>query len=641
MPLITLKNNKNYFFKNSISLYDIASKIYPNKKQLYIAGYINGKLVDMIDLVDQDSKIEFITIKNTESIKIIRNSCIYLFEYAIKKIWPSINIISNNIIDYGFYFDIELNFFLKKNDFNKIENFINKLIYKNYKILKKKINIKEAFKIFNKKDEKFKKYFLNKKINKNKFLNIYYYKNYLNISNIPHVSNINFCKYFKLIKISFLDKNINNNCILQRIYITSWRNKKELDNYLNSFKEILKRDHRKINKQLNLYDIQENLPGMVFWNKNGFIIFKELKKFIRKKLKKYNYKEVKTPFMMNKSLWKKTGHWKNFSDKMFSISSENIEYCIKPMNCPGHIQIFKIGIKSYKNLPFRIAEFGICHRKEPSGSLHGLMRLKEFTQDDAHIFCTKKQVYNEIKKCINMTYDIYKIFGFKKILVKFSTKPKKYIGSDEIWKSAEKDLENVLKNNNIKFTYEYGNGAFYGPKIEFTLLDSLNRLWQCGTIQLDFFLSIRLNATYINEKNEKKFPIIIHRAILGSIERFIGIITEEYIGNYPTWLSPIQVILINITYNQESYIKKIKKIISLEGIRVKKDLRNEKIGFKIREHILSKIPYIIICGDKEVKNNTVSLRTRYGKNLNNISLIQAIKDIKKDIVKKNIFNKGE
>ncbi|MCV2518785.1 MAG: threonine--tRNA ligase [Candidatus Lightella neohaematopini] len=400
------------------------------------------------------------------------------------------------------------------------------------------------------------------------------------------------------------------------------------NNYKNN---ILFYDHRKIAKQMDLYHIQEEAPGMIFWHNNGLIIFKELEKFIRLQLRNFSYQEVKCPSMMDKNIWKITGHWDNYSNNIFTTSSENREYCIKPMNCPGHIQIFNQTVQSYRNLPLRIAEFGSCHRNEPSGSLYGLMRIRNFTQDDAHIFCTEEQIYDEISNCIKMIYHVYNIFGFKNIKVKLSTRPKYRIGDDNTWNWAEKKLVDSLKGNNIIFDYQLGDGAFYGPKIEFVLLDSLRRFWQCGTIQLDFFLPNRLDAYYINKNNSRSTPIMIHRSILGSIERFIGIITEEYAGFYPIWLAPIQVVITNISINQHSYVNEVGKILMSLNIRTKIDTRNKKLGFKIREYIICKIPYIIVCGNEEISSKKLSVRTSKSNNFYITSINNFIEKIKYEI----------
>ncbi|QJC28520.1 threonine--tRNA ligase [Enterobacteriaceae endosymbiont of Plateumaris consimilis] len=427
----------------------------------------------------------------------------------------------------------------------------------------------------------------------------------------------------------------------QNNYSSNFINKKiEKKNQLLSKNKLLEIDHRIFGKKLNLYHFQNESPGMVFWHNNGYIIFHELEKFLRIKLKKYNYQEVKTPLITDSVIWKNTGHWKIYKKAIFSTSSENRKYCIKPMNCPGHIQIFQHGFKSYKDLPLRIAEFGICHRNEPSGSLHGLMRLRSFTQDDAHIFCTQDQVSIEIENCIHMMYEIYQIFGFKNFLVKLSTRPKNRIGNNEIWDESEKNLAMVLKKLDITFNYQIGDGAFYGPKIEFSFFDCLNREWQCGTIQLDFALPSCLNLFYMDSENKRKTPVIIHRAILGSIERFIGILLEEYSGYLPIWLAPLQIIIINISNKHINYAMNLLEIIKQNNIRVQTDLKNEKIAFKIRKYTIQHIPYILICGDKEIKNNTVSIRDCFGKDLGNMKIRDIISKVKKEINNYNIHQLG-
>ena len=461
---------------------------------------------------------------------------------------------------------------------------------------------------------------------------LYFHEEYVDMCRGPHVPNMRFCHHFKLMKTAGAYwRGDSNNKMLQRIYGTAWADKKALNAYLQRLEEAAKRDHRKIGKQLDLYHMQEEAPGMVFWHNDGWTIFRELEVFVRSKLKEYQYQEVKGPFMMDRVLWEKTGHWDNYKDAMFTTSSENREYCIKPMNCPGHVQIFNQGLKSYRDLPLRMAEFGSCHRNEPSGSLHGLMRVRGFTQDDAHIFCTEEQIRDEVNGCIRLVYDMYSTFGFEKIVVKLSTRPEKRIGSDEMWDRAEADLAVALEENNIPFEYQLGEGAFYGPKIEFTLYDCLDRAWQCGTVQLDFSLPSRLSASYVGEDNERKVPVMIHRAILGSMERFIGILTEEFAGFFPTWLAPVQVVIMNITDSQSEYVNELTQKLSNAGIRVKADLRNEKIGFKIREHTLRRVPYMLVCGDKEVESGKVAVRTRRGKDLGSMDVNEVIEKLQQEI----------
>ncbi|WMY96856.1 MAG: threonine--tRNA ligase [Arsenophonus sp.] len=640
MPIITLVNGDQRKYKDSISVIDIANDISIILSKECIGGLVNGKLVDTNYIIDKNSKVLIITSKDQEGLKIIRHSCVFLLGQAIKQLWPSIKMGSYNTIKNGFYYDVDLEHTLIEEDLEKIENRMNELVKKKYNIIKKQVSWQEAKNIFLDRNENYKIEFLEANYNKNSYLKVSYYQEYVDISDFPDIPNIYFCNYFKIQKVSgaYWCGNKNNK-MLQRIYGTVWSTQKELDFYLLSLKEAKKRDHRTIAKVLDLYHMQDEAPGMTFWHNNGWIIFLELKKMIRSKLREYQYEEVKTPLMMDRMLWRKTGHWENYKENMFVTSSENRQYCIKPMNCPEHVQIFNQGLKSYRDLPLRMAEFGSCHRNEPSGSLHGLMRVRGFTQDDAHIFCTENQIVDEIKKCIKMIYDIYAIFGFKKIAVKLSTRPKKRIGNDIQWDRAELDLAQALEN--IPFTYQKGEGAFYGPKIEFTLYDYLDRAWQCGTIQLDFSLPNFLNAFYIDENNERKNPVMIHRAVLGSLERFIGILTEQYGGLYPTWLAPLQIIILNITNQQIDFVKKLLKILCNVGIRVKADLRNEKIGFKIREHTLRRVPYMLICGDKEVKLKQVSIRTCSGKNLGTFDIIEFKKRVLHEIKTRSIYQLEE
>lgn len=642
MPVITLPDGSQYQFNKPVSPLTVASAISPKLIEILIAGMVNGELVDACDIIKQDANLDMITVKDEVAIKIIRSSCAHLLGHAIKQLWPNAKIAISVVIDKGFYCDVDIDHLLTKMDITLLENRMQELANKDYDILKKKVNWQQAYDIFRDRQEIYKIALLEEESSRDNYHQLYYHEEYVDICCGPHVPNIRFCHNFKLQKTSNVYWRGNNkHKMLQRIYGTAWINKKDLNIYLMNLKEVSKHDHRKIGKRLDLYHIQDAAPGMVFWHHNGWIIFKELENFIRSKLESYKYQEVKIPFMIEQLLWQKTGHWDNYSEYMFTTSSANREYCIKPMNCPGHVLIFNQGIKSYRDLPIRIAEFGSCHRNEPSGSLHGLMRLRSFTQDDAHIFCTEAQVRNEVNNCIKMVYDIYKTFGFQKIAVTLATRPTKRIGSDDIWDRAEQDLISVLIENNISFTYHHGDGAFYGPKIEFSLLDCLNRSWQCGTIQLDFSLPGRLNAVYVNENNERVTPVMIHRAILGSMERFLGILTEEYSGFYPTWLAPTQVVLMNITNHQSEYVIKLTKFFAASGIRVKTDLRNEKIGFKIRKHTLLGVPYMLICGDKEMLEETVTVRSCRGKNLGVMHIKEISHKLQQEIYNRNLHQLEE
>ncbi len=621
MPVITLPDGSQRHYDHAVSPLDIALDIGSSLAKACIAGRINGELVDASELIESDAQLAIITTKDAEGLEILRHSCAHLLGHAIKQLWPDTKMAIGPVIDNGFYYDVDIDRVLTQEDLDLLDQRMHELADKDYDVIKKKVSWQEARDVFVARDEDYKVAILDENINRDDHPGLYHHEEYVDMCRGPHVPNMRFCHHFKLQKTSGAYwRGDSKNKMLQRIYGTAWSDKKQLNAYLQRLEEAAKRDHRKIGKQLDLYHMQEEAPGMVFWHNDGWTIFRELETFVRMKLREYRYQEVKGPFMMDRVLWEKTGHWENYAEHMFTTSSENREYCIKPMNCPGHVQIFNQGLKSYRDLPLRMAEFGSCHRNEPSGALHGLMRVRGFTQDDAHIFCTEEQVRDEVNNCIKMVYDMYSTFGFEKIAVKLSTRPEKRIGSDDLWTRAEDDLAAALTENGITFDYQPGEGAFYGPKIEFTLHDCLDRAWQCGTVQLDFSLPSRLSASYIGESNDRQVPVMIHRAILGSMERFIGILTEEYAGFFPTWLAPVQVVVMNITDSQSDYVQQVTEKLQNAGIRAKADLRNEKIGFKIREHTLRRVPYMLVCGDKEVESGKVAVRTRRGKDLGSLGV---------------------
>ncbi|MGY3913870.1 threonine--tRNA ligase [Aeromonas australiensis] len=616
MPIITLPDGSQRQFAHSVSVMDVAADIGPGLAKACIAGRVNGELVDACELIEADASLAIITAKDEEGLDILRHSCAHLLGHAIKQLWPQTKMAIGPVIDNGFYYDVDLDRTLTDEDLAALEERMLALVAKDYDVIKKKVSWQEARDVFATRGESYKVEILDQNIARDDQPGLYHHEEYIDMCRGPHVPNMRHCHHFKLLKMSGAYwRGDSNNKMLQRIYGTAWADKKQLKAYLQRLEEAAKRDHRKIGKQLDLYHMQEEAPGMVFWHNDGWTIFRELETFIRGKLKEYDYQEVKGPFMMDRVLWERSGHWDKYAQAMFTTQSENREYAIKPMNCPGHVQIFNQGLKSYRDLPLRMAEFGSCHRNEPSGSLHGLMRVRGFTQDDAHIFCTEEQVMEEVSACIRMVYDVYGTFGFENIVVKLSTRPEQRIGSDEIWDRAEKALAEALELNGLKYDLQPGEGAFYGPKIEFTLHDCLDRAWQCGTVQLDFALPGRLGATYVGENNERHVPVMIHRAILGSIERFIGILTEEYAGLFPTWLAPTQAVVMNITDNQADYAVKVAKALNDAGLRAKADLRNEKIGFKIREHTLKRVPFMLVCGDKEVEAGKIAVRTRKGADL--------------------------
>ena len=616
MPIITLPDGSQRQFDHPVSVLEVAQDIGAGLAKATIAGRVNGERRDACDVIDQDATLEIITAKDEDGLEIIRHSCAHLFGHAIKQLFPDVKMAIGPTIENGFYYDIDLDRSLTQEDLDAIEKRMLELAKTNYDVVKKRVTWQEARDTFEKRGEPYKMAILDENIERTETPALYHHLEYIDMCRGPHVPNMRFCQHFKLQKVAGAYwRGDSKNKMLQRIYGTAWADKKQLAEYLTRLEEAAKRDHRKIGKALDLYHMQEEAPGMVFWHNDGWTIFRELETFVRTKLKQYDYQEVKGPFMMDRVLWEKTGHWQNYADLMFTTQSENREYAIKPMNCPGHVQIFNQGLKSYRDLPIRMAEFGSCHRNEPSGSLHGLMRVRGFTQDDAHIFCTEDQIESEVTSCIKMVYDIYSTFGFTNIAVKLSTRPENRIGSDEMWDRAEAGLAAALAHNGLEYEIQEGEGAFYGPKIEFALRDSIGREWQCGTVQLDFALPGRLDATYVAEDNSRKTPVMIHRAILGSIERFIGIITEEYAGFFPAWLAPTQAVVMNITDSQADYVQKVAKQLSDVGLRVKTDLRNEKVGFKIREHTLRRVPYMLVCGDKEIAEGKVAVRTRKGADL--------------------------
>ena len=642
MPIITLPDGSKREFDRPVSVLEVAQDIGAGLAKATIAGRVNGERRDACDIINEDANLEIITAKDEDGLEIIRHSCAHLLGHAIKQLFPDVKMAIGPTIENGFYYDVDLDRSLTQEDIDAIEKRMLELAKTNYDVIKTPVSWQEARDTFEKRGEPYKMAILDENIERTATPALYHHEEYIDMCRGPHVPNMRFCHHFKLMKIAGAYwRGDSKNKMLQRIYGTAWADKKQLAEYLTRLEEAAKRDHRKIGKALDLYHMQEEAPGMVFWHNDGWTIFRELETFVRTKLKEYDYQEVKGPFMMDRVLWEKTGHWQNYGDLMFTTQSENREYAIKPMNCPGHVQIFNQGLKSYRDLPIRMAEFGSCHRNEPSGSLHGLMRVRGFTQDDAHIFCTEDQIESEVTSCIKMVYDIYSTFGFQNIQVKLSTRPEKRIGADDMWDRAEAGLAAALAHNGLEYEIQEGEGAFYGPKIEFALRDCLDREWQCGTIQLDFALPGRLNASYVAEDNDRRTPVMIHRAILGSIERFIGIITEEYAGFFPAWLAPVQAVVMNITDSQADYVQKVVKQLSDAGLRVKADLRNEKVGFKIREHTLRRVPYMLVCGDKEIAEGKVAVRTRKGADLGTFKIEEFAEILKSQVRQRELKLLGE
>ena len=607
------------------------------EKPLYVAAKLNDKLVDLSCSITEDAKIDLIKPNDPEGLEIIRHTCAHLFGHALKQIYPDAKMVIGPTIENGFYYDIYSSDTISEKELKSIETVMKKLSKKNYKIIREVVSKEKALDVFNNRNEDYKVKLI-EEIPDDEIIALYYHEEYTDMCRGPHLVSTKHLNYFKLMKVSgSYWKGDSKNTQLQRIYGTAWDTKENLKNYLTRLEEAEKRDHRKIGQKLDMFHFQEESPGMVFWHNNGWTLFNIIKDFITEYLRDNDYKIINTPQVLDKSLWQKSGHLDKFSDLIFGVSSEQKEYAIKPMSCPGHIQVYNQGLKSYRDLPIKFAEFGVVHRNEPSGTLHGLMRIRAFTQDDAHIFCTHNQIEDEIKKLIANIYDIYKIFGFHDIKVELSTRPEKRVGSDEIWDNSENALKTALDASNIDWTLNAGDGAFYGPKIDFSLKDSLDRVWQLGTIQLDFSMPTRLDANYIDADGDKVAPVMVHRAILGSLERFVGILIEEYAGDLPLWLSPIQASILNISNAQEEYCSDLYKKLNINKIRTEVDLRNEKISYKIREHSMKRTPYLLIVGDKEVENDELSVRTRSGDDLGVMKVDKFIKMVETLVNDKSIL----
>lgn len=630
MLVVTLPDRSQRHFDQPVSIQEVATSIGPGLAKAALAAKVNGKLVDMDYLVAENVELAIITDKDDEGLEVIRHSTAHLLAHAVKQLFPEAQVTIGPVVDNGFYYDFSYERPFTPEDLERIEERMKALAAENLPVSRTTLTRDAAIEFFRKQGEHYKAEII-ESIPKDEVLSLYTQGDFTDLCRGPHVSNTSKLKAFKLMKLAGAYwRGDSKNEMLQRIYGTAWADEKALKNYLHILEEAEKRDHRKLAKKMDLFHLQEEAPGMVFWHPNGWTIYNIIKDYLRKKLNLVGYQEVNTPQIVDRSLWERSGHVAKFDNGMFSTESENRDYLIKPMNCPCHIQIFNQGLKSYRDLPLRLAEFGCCHRNEPSGALHGIMRVRGFTQDDAHIFCTPEQIGSESAAFIKLLYEVYSDFGFTDIIVKLSTRPEKRVGSDEIWDQAETDLAKVLDEAKVKWVLNPGEGAFYGPKIEFALRDCLERVWQLGTLQLDFNLPVRLGAEYITETGERRAPVMLHRAILGSLERFIGILLEHYAEGLPSWLAPIQVAIMNITDKQASYCQKLYERLQNKGIRCKLDLRNEKIGFKIRERTIERIPYLLVIGDREVEESQMSVRTRAGEDLGSMDLSQFIAEVEKD-----------
>lgn len=627
MPIITLPDGSKREFEGPVCAMDIAESIGPGLAKATICASVDGELKDVSDSISHDASVSLITARDPEGLEVIRHSFAHLIGHAGKQLFPGIKMAIGPVIEHGFYYDVDYERQLTLDDLEALETRIQELVKTDYPVIKRWASREEAIAEFNERAEPYKLEIIEQDIpDDGHAIGLYHHQEYVDMCRGPHVHNTRFLRHFKLTNVTgaYWRGNVNNKQ-LQRIYGIAFTSKQDLDAHLKFLEEAAKRDHRNLAKTLDLFHLQEEAPGMVFWHPNGWTVYRVLEDYIRDRLEHSGYQEIRTPQLVDQRLWEASGHWDKYQENMFVTSSESRDYAVKPMNCPCHVQIYNKKITSYRELPIRLAEFGSCHRNEPSGSLHGLMRVRNFVQDDAHIFCTEDQITDEVKTFNKLLTEVYRDMGFDDMIVRISTRPEKRVGDDETWDKAEKALSDALDELGVEWEELPGEGAFYGPKIEYSLKDCLGRVWQCGTMQVDFSMPGRLGAEYVAEDGSKQTPVMLHRAILGSLERFVGILLENTMGWLPPWLSPTQAVVLTITDSQHEYAKNVEKILAAQGLRVKSDLRNEKIGYKIRHHTLQRVPYLLVVGDKEVENQQVAVRTRSGEDLGAMGL-QAFAD---------------
>ena len=630
MPTITLPDNSRREYAQQLTVLQVAESIGPGLARATLAGVVNDRLVDASHMIADDSTLRIITDRDPEGLHIIRHSSAHLMAQAVKALYPEAQVTIGPVIEDGFYYDYAYEPGFTPDDLIRIEKKMEELARADLPVSRSVKRRDEAIEFFRAIGEEYKARII-ESIPDNETLSFYSQGDFIDLCRGPHVPSTGRIRAFKLMKLAGAYwRGDSENEMLQRIYGTAWPDKKALKAYLRRLEEAARRDHRKIAKKQGLFHFQEAAPGMVFWHPSGWTVYRIIERYISRKMREQGYHEIHTPQMLDHDLWKRSGHWDKFKEAMFTTCSENRDYAIKPMNCPGHIQIFNQGLKSYRDLPLRLAEFGSCHRNEASGTLHGLMRARNFTQDDAHIFCTEQQVQGEVARFIDMLFDIYSDFGFTEVIIKLSTRPQKRVGADALWDKAEQALASALDNKGLAWELQPGEGAFYGPKIEFSLKDCIDRVWQCGTIQVDFFMPERLGAHYIDEDSAKQTPVMLHRAVVGSMERFIGILIENYAGAFPVWLAPVQAVLISITEKQGEYAKKVCENLKNRGFRATVDLRNETIGLKIRDHAMQRVPYQLIVGGREQDDSTVAVRAREGKDLGAMSVDDFILRLKRD-----------
>ena len=632
MPVVTLPDGSKREFDQSVTVADVAADIGPGLAKAALAGKVNGEMVDTSFTIDSDADLAIVTNRDDDGLEVIRHSTAHLLAMAVKELFPSAQVTIGPVIEDGFYYDFSYERAFTPEDLEAIEKKMAELSKANLPVQRKVLERDEAVQYFRDQGEAYKAKII-EGIPADQEIGLYEQGNWADLCRGPHVPSTGHLKAFKLMKVAGAYwRGDSNNEMLQRVYGTAWNDKKALKAYLHRLEEAEKRDHRKFGKSLDLFHFQEEAPGMVFWHANGWTLNRTVRNYIRERLAENNYKEINTPQVVDRSLWEKSGHWDKYRENMFTVGDEEDRvYAVKPMNCPCHVQVYNRKLHSYRDLPLRLAEFGSCHRNEASGTLHGLMRVRGFVQDDAHIFCTEDQIQSEVSDFIDMVFSVYKDFGFTDVDTKLSTRPEKRVGDEALWDKAEDALKNALDSKGMSWTLNEGDGAFYGPKIDFDLRDSIGRVWQLGTVQLDFSMPERLEATYIGEDGNRHTPVMLHRAILGSIERFVGILLEHHAGSLPTWLAPEQVMIMNITDNQADYVRSVRDSLVKQGVRAELDLRNEKIGFKIREHTMKRIPYLLVIGDREAENGTVAVRTRAGKDLGSMPLEQFVEGLATEV----------
>lgn len=642
MPEITLPDGAKRAFDVPVSVADVAAAIGPRLAKAAVAGKVGGALIDTVDCIADDTDLAILTAADPQGLEVIRHSCAHLLGHAVKQLWPECKMAIGPVIENGFYYDIDLHHRITDADLASIESRMQELAKSDYAVVKEKVSWDDAHRVFTGRDEPYKLEILDRDIDQSERPGLYHHLEYIDMCRGPHVPRMGLCRHFKLLRVSGAYwRGDNRNKMLQRIYGTAWADKKQLAAHLKRLEEAARRDHRKIGKALNLFHMQEEAPGMAFWHPRGWTLYQTLMDYMRAEQRARGYLEINTPEVVDFSLWKRSGHADKFGDDMFAVESEGRAFALKPMNCPCHVQVFNQGLRSYRDLPLRLAEFGACHRNELSGALHGLMRVRGFVQDDAHIFCTEEQIQDEVAAFIDFLHAVYGDLGFDRVIYRLALRPAERVGSDQDWDRAEAALARALESKGLEWDELPGEGAFYGPKIEFSLQDVIGRVWQCGTMQVDFCMPGRLGAQYVAEDGSRRVPVMLHRALLGSFERLIGILIEHFDGKFPPWLAPVQAVVLSITDAQAEYAAAVAADLTARGFRVETDLRNEKIGLKIRAHTLQRIPYLLVAGAREASSQSIAVRTRGGRDFGAMPVDDFAGQLARQIAMRGAIDSGD